>query len=236
MELRRHVAAHCEPPRPGIHRLYQSLSNAAPSGRKANKKLPDWLVTDGTLLFRRLTQSLAKYNKQSGMLFMTLSVQSIQIAHVRAAAYQHMPHNHLYRSKHPDSVTLLRDEGIQDADPCAVVDRRSTPRLKETIHKEEWRSINSPRAPILHQNNKASFRTHSGATQTRRLRNINLEVIFHLAQRGKVTLKETLAAESVLESLKPDRNSDTELPTAFEAIFDISSATAGPESDDVAEL
>jgi hypothetical protein len=57
-----------------------------------------------------------------------------------------------------------------------------------------------------------------------------------LLQQGKLTLKETLAAESVLLSLKPWRNSDTELPTAFAAIFDISTATAGLERDDVAEL
>jgi len=57
-----------------------------------------------------------------------------------------------------------------------------------------------------------------------------------MLQQAKVTLKETLAAESVLLSLKPWRNSDAELPTACAAIFDISTATAGPESDDVAEL
>jgi hypothetical protein len=49
-------------------------------------------------------------------------------------------------------------------------------------------------------------------------------------------LKETLAAESVFPSLKPDRNSDTELPTVCAAIFDIPRATEGPERDDVAEL
>jgi hypothetical protein len=49
-------------------------------------------------------------------------------------------------------------------------------------------------------------------------------------------LKETLAAESVLLSLKPERNSDTDLPTICAAIFDISTDTAGLESDDVAEL
>jgi len=58
----------------------------------------------------------------------------------------------------------------------------------------------------------------------------------HLVQQGKLTLKETLAAESVFVSLKPDRNSDTELPTVCEAIFDISTATEVLESDDVAEL
>jgi hypothetical protein len=46
-------------------------------------------------------------------------------------------------------------------------------------------------------------------------------------------LKETLAAESVLESLKPDWNSETELPTAGAAIFDISPVTAVLDTDDV---
>ena len=61
-------------------------------------------------------------------------------------------------------------------------------------------------------------------------------LMLHLVQQGKLTLKETLAAESVFVSLKPDRNSDTELPTVCEAIFDISTATEVLESDDVAEL
>jgi hypothetical protein len=49
-------------------------------------------------------------------------------------------------------------------------------------------------------------------------------------------LKETLAAESVLLSLKPERNSDSELPITCAAIFDISTDTAELDSDDVAEL
>jgi hypothetical protein len=51
-----------------------------------------------------------------------------------------------------------------------------------------------------------------------------------------LTLNETLAAKSVLLSLKPDWNSDTELPAACAAIFDISTATAVLDSEDVAEL
>lgn len=52
----------------------------------------------------------------------------------------------------------------------------------------------------------------------------------------KQTLKETLAAMSDLMSLKPDWNSETELPTAWAAIFDISPVTAVLDIDDVARL
>uniref|UniRef100_M8BIS9 Uncharacterized protein n=1 Tax=Aegilops tauschii TaxID=37682 RepID=M8BIS9_AEGTA len=41
---------------------------------------------------------------------------------------------------------------------------------------------------------------------------------------------------SDLMSLKPDWNSETELPTAWAAIFDISPVTAVLEIDDVARL
>jgi hypothetical protein len=51
-----------------------------------------------------------------------------------------------------------------------------------------------------------------------------------------LTLKETLAAESLLESLKPDWNSETELPTAWAAISDIAPVTAVLDTDDVALL
>lgn len=73
-----------------------------------------------------------------------------------------------HRSKHLDSFSILGNKGVQDADPCAVVDRRSTPRLKETIHEEEWRAKNSPRATVLNQN-KASFRTVSSAVSKPRV-------------------------------------------------------------------
>lgn len=52
----------------------------------------------------------------------------------------------------------------------------------------------------------------------------------------KLTLKETLAARSVLISLKPDWNSDTELPTTRAASFDISPLITVLDSEDVAAL
>lgn len=64
----------------------------------------------------------------------------------------------LHRSEHLDRLTVMRDQGVQDAGPRGVVDRGSASGLEEAVHEEERRASHPSRAPILERNPRCHVR------------------------------------------------------------------------------